>query len=99
MNCKPGDLAVTFGMVCPENNDVIVEVESFDRNSPFGVIWNIKHRSPMRTDSGRLSVDGRIHDCNLRPISGVPVDDLTPIEVSIPEAATLAWGIRAPVLA
>lgn len=82
MNCKPGDLAVTTGMVDPQNNDVIVEVESLARNGRHGVVWNIKHRTPMLTIRGGWACDGEINDCNLRPISGVPVHDEQHAEVA-----------------
>lgn len=86
LRCKPGDLAVTVGMVSPENNGVIVEVESVAGEDRYGVVWNVRHRTPMRVDSGphvdRWTTNGEIHDCNLRPISGVPVHDEVNDEVT-----------------
>jgi hypothetical protein len=103
VNCKPGDLAVTVGMFEPTNNGVIVEVLGLVGVDHAGTIWHIKHRTPMLVDcgpyAGRRVTHGDIHDSNLRPISGVPVNDELPVETNIPEAAVLAWGIHAPVLA
>ncbi|WP_063890988.1 hypothetical protein [Burkholderia ubonensis] len=82
MNCKPGDLAVTTGMVMPENNDVIVEVQSLGGFDAWGAYWNVKHRLPMRSMRGTWCTKGQIHDCNLRPISGVPVTDDVSDEVT-----------------
>lgn len=96
--CKVGDLAVTVGMFEPANNDIIVEVVGLAGTDRFGVIWEIKHRTLMLVDrgsnAGRWVTNGDIHDCNLRPISGVPVDDETPIETNVPEALRLALGIE-----
>lgn len=87
MNCKPGDLAVTTGMLEPKNNDVIVEVESLDSTNQYGAIWNVKHRTPMFVDwgpgAGRWVTNGQIHDCNLRPISGVPMRDEQLEEITV----------------
>ncbi|MFM0243809.1 hypothetical protein [Paraburkholderia sediminicola] len=79
MNCKPGDLAITVHMNESANNGVIVEVESLSFMSSFGPVWNVVHRTPMFVDvgpgRGRWVTSGEIHDVNLMPISGVPVDD------------------------
>lgn len=98
MNCKPGDLAVTTGMFEPANNDVIVEVLNPVGEDRCGPIWHIKHRMPMLVDcgthAGRWVTHGDIHDCNLRPISGVPLDDEAPIKTDVAEALRLGLGIQ-----
>ncbi len=98
MNCKSGDLAVTTGMFEPMNNDVIVEVLECLGFDLTGAIWHVKHRAPMLIDvgpnKGRLVTHGEIHDSNLRPISGVPLDDETPIETDVAEALRLGLGIE-----
>lgn len=87
MNCKPGDLAVTVGMVEPANNGIIVEVLSLVETDEQGGVWHIRHRRPMLIDDGPDSghwVDhGEIYDCNLRPISGVPLDEEPPTETTV----------------
>ncbi|WP_342705169.1 hypothetical protein OHZ10_29280 [Burkholderia arboris] len=82
MNCKRGDLAVTTGMVDPSNNDVIVEVVSFAFSDSDGVIWYVKHLQPMFDEFGEAYCEGIIYDCNLRPISGVPLTDDVEDEVT-----------------
>lgn len=107
MNCKPGDLAFCVRVFDPrlaENIGRIVTVESLsDYSEEDGLpFWNV-----VAHDPGVLGFNGRgffrvtrcvIRDCNLRPISGVPLDDETPIETNVPEALKLALGIEAPVL-
>jgi len=87
MNCKPGDLAVTVGMVEAANNGVIVQVLSCVGQDPAGPVWHIKHRVPMLVDCGPHAgcwvTHGDIHDVNLRPISGVPVHDEQLDEVTL----------------
>lgn len=79
MNCKPGDLAATTGMLNPENNDVIVEVMSVSTVTEKGAFWNVLLRTPALVEYGPLvgtySVRVVVADANLRPISGVPVHD------------------------
>jgi hypothetical protein len=84
MNCKPGDLAVTTGMALAANNDVTVEVVSFSFANAWGTVWNVKHRTAMFADggSGTWEREGLMYDCNLRPISGVPVTDEITEEVA-----------------
>jgi hypothetical protein len=88
-------------MAFAANNDVIVEVVSFAFANAWGAVWNVKHRTAMFADGGnrQWECEGLMYDVNLRPLSGVPLDDETPIETNIPEAMQLALGIQARVWA
>jgi|GEM_PF-1129548 len=103
MNCKPGDLAfVSKG----RNAGCIVEVIEIDmvwtqiEGCP---IWECRSRTPILCadilNNDVWSTELSIEDSRLRPISGVPVDDETPVETNIPEALQLALGIQARVWA
>lgn len=105
MNVKPGDLAYIVGDF-PEAG-LVVEVISFyglgRSHIAFGLpLWNVRSSRPLPCRGyGEIDyhTDFQHPDVFLRPISGVPTDDETPVETNIPEAVTLAWGIYAPVLA
>lgn len=105
MNCKPGDLAYIVGCVFPENNGRVVEVLSaFGPSKDGDFCWlfhsSAKLHGTCEVTGQRIFVqDGIVLDSILRPISGVPVDDETPIETNIPEALQLALGIQARVWA
>ncbi len=104
MNCKPGDLAIIIQSEISENIGRIVHV-----GGPYGYAFDGVFRwvitaegAPMRgcVANGQF-VDantGFIEDYMLRPVSGLPINDETPIEINVPEAVKLAWGIEAPVL-
>lgn len=89
MNCKPGDLAYIVRSGAPENIGAVVEVlrpvppgEWLFQDSPE---WVVKARDKLwGFDSGNpepyLVDDLETRDCDLRPISGVPVDEETEIE-------------------
>jgi hypothetical protein len=103
MNVKKGDLA--FIVEGPEENiGKVVEVKSgYGYFEDEGYCWNIVCRSKVfatgSIDGKEYSVhEGFIPDRALRPISGIPLDDETPIETNVPEALKLALGIEAPVL-
>ncbi|WP_438391098.1 hypothetical protein [Caballeronia sp. DA-9] len=106
MNCKPGDLAY-LSSDCV-NEGVIVEVLSAGPLFEGDPTWHCKSRTPIfceiRSSDGwvlkgtRYMTEICVADKHLRPISGVPVFDETPIETNLPEAVKLAWGIEAPVL-
>ncbi|MDR5801187.1 hypothetical protein [Caballeronia sp. LZ001] len=99
MNCKPGDLAyIVEGP--SENLGKVVEVKSgFGFYKDEGYCWNIVCRSKLVAIG---EIDGKVHrvkegfipDKSLRPISGVPLDDETPVAVNLPEAFKLALGIE-----
>jgi len=97
MNCKPGDLAYIVDSQFPENIGRVVKVVS--GHGDFrgeGFCWNIVATTALKGEGeidGRIMYqrDGFIADSCLRPISGVPVDDI-PAVVNLPEAFKLAFG-------
>ncbi|TCK39667.1 hypothetical protein B0G84_5007 [Paraburkholderia sp. BL8N3] len=97
MNVKPGDLAYIVRSDVPENVGAVVEVVSFDEfhASMCGVpVWKVRTGRPLRNGWGEASTEGSCCDEQLRPISGVPVDDETPLEINLAEAMKLALGIE-----
>jgi hypothetical protein len=107
VNCKPGILAF---IVVPANwprktlDGKIVEVVRFVPPRGPGAPWDqrptwwCKFKSAWFNDHGLMFLESNVLDSWLRPISGVPVDDETPVATNVPEAVKLAWGIEAPVL-
>jgi hypothetical protein len=85
LNCKPGDLAYVVRSVIPENIGIVVEVlracTEYDcyANDPA---WWVRSPSPTMHTDGSFQRDGTAYDRNLRPISGVPVDEEVTDEVS-----------------
>lgn len=78
MNCKPGDLAVTVGMV-DANNGLIVEVIALT-DCRKGWICTAQRTiiATSYADEPTPCLPGdrfSIADVNLRPISGVPLHD------------------------
>ncbi len=87
-NVKAGDLAIVVGaFMCTENIGRIVEVvrpavEGVDVRSshPDLVAWMVRSDRPLGRPNNRYT--GRLPpklevpcaDCNLRPVSGLPVD-------------------------
>lgn len=91
MNCKPGDLAYVTGSPVEQLNGLTVEVLS--RSAPFkkyGPAWNCTSASMREQGFSDLPIP----DSMLRPISGVPLADETPIETDVPEALRLGLGIE-----
>ncbi len=62
-------------------------------------IWRVRSGRPLmwRTPLGiaPLFIELPVGDSNLRPISGVALDDETPIETKLPDPLFLALGIEA----
>lgn len=78
MNVKPGDLAYLIRAEIPKNIGAVVEVlrlcTEYDcyANDPA---WWVRSPAPMMHTNGSFQFDGTAPDRNLRPISGVPVDE------------------------
>lgn len=88
MNCKPGDLAIVINaFFCHENIGRIVEVV---RRAVPGVdttpdsthdSWMVRSDRPLARSAGKGSFriapanEAPCADCNLRPVSGLPVDE------------------------
>ena len=101
MNCKPGDLAIMINSNVTENIGTIFEVLAADLVATdfYGVhCWRVRSTRPSKNSDGTMSLEGSAADFHLKPISGLPDEDETPIETNVPEAVKLAWGIEAPVL-
>ncbi|MCA8045498.1 hypothetical protein [Burkholderia arboris] len=81
MNCKPGDFAYTVGAPLPEQNGLIVKVESVGSNGiPW---WEVSFRGAVKTGCGGIAFGrAQVPDRYLRPISGVPVTDDVEDEVT-----------------
>ncbi|TCK44003.1 hypothetical protein B0G84_2351 [Paraburkholderia sp. BL8N3] len=108
MNVKPGDLAYIVG--ASKLAGRIVEVISrapigVDFALPDGYTQSAQRYewvihfvgAPVEAPTGvgsRMTNYGCAPDSKLRPISGVPLNDETPIETNIPEAMKLALGIE-----
>lgn len=92
MNCKPGDLAYIRDDEFPENNGRIVEVIAPVRLEGFegpGFWWLVRSVGvplafSQHGEEGFAGYDVEVHcrDCDLRPISGVPVHDEVTDEVT-----------------
>jgi hypothetical protein len=91
MNCKPGDLAILTGGFA-ENLGAIVEViePNIEYTAEFGhQIWRVRVTGLALKVRGRFSGAERScnHVCNaldrqLRPISGLPIDEEITDEVT-----------------
>lgn len=85
MNCKPGDLAYIVCDDFPENVGRVVEIlrpATLDGTESPGFWWEVRAiGAPMPTlYHGEAEFAGYVNemeslDADLRPISGVPVDD------------------------
>jgi hypothetical protein len=85
LNCKSGDMAVVGNKALPINKDKIVEIGAFLGEDPVwnGFRWNVGEgpRWIVTCKAGIFDSDGVGHfaapvaDRNLRPISGVPIDE------------------------
>lgn len=98
MNCKPGDLAIMINSSMAENIGVIFEVLEvhIEATEHYGVhCWRVRGSRPTRNADGTTSLEGCAADFHLKPVSGLPVADETPIETNISEAMRLALGIQA----
>ncbi|MGB8422210.1 hypothetical protein [Paraburkholderia sp.] len=82
MNCKPGDLAYVVGDI-PEAGLVVTVVKAFgqDYEFGFGFCWTVESREPQKTLRGFIT-RFEVPDSNLRPISGVPVNEEVTEEVT-----------------
>jgi len=83
MNCKPGDLAFVVRGTQP---GVVVTVEKIADPFPDGsAAWFATSRQMVKTikrRSRKLSMSDRfrVRDSWLRPITGLPLDEETPVE-------------------
>lgn len=87
LNCKPGDMAIVVSAYHrPENIGRIVEVvrvavEGVDYkiNGASQFAWLVKSQRPLARAGYYMPIpDGYeavCADCNLRPVSGLPVDE------------------------
>lgn len=75
LNCRSGDLAVTFG--APMDNGLIVNViERAGFHSAIGELWMVESiGSDFHVEPGRLSKKACWPDRLLRPIRDQPGDD------------------------
>lgn len=87
MNCKPGDLAVTVGLVDGNNGLIVQVIEGSDCGKGWvchamrKVMADKDKEKPVMVPAGSTLL---IADSNLRPISGVPVHDEQPEEAKEP---------------
>jgi hypothetical protein len=92
VNCKPGYLAYLV-YANPEHSDAVGRVVEVLRWSTEFSSWEIEFVGP-RPVSLLCWMAPTAMDSSLRPISGVPIEDETPIETNVPEALKLALGIE-----
>lgn len=92
MNCKPGDLAYIVKAVSNHADCIGRIVNVLARAREHGQ-WSVEFvgEKPLSVASRRMIV---AEDAGLRPISGVPIDDETPVATNVPEALRLALGIE-----
>ena len=99
MNCKPGDLAIQT-ISKAGNHGCIVLVGRFIGDviflgdSPERNCWEVEYMRPVKTFHGFFVQSALVPDEWLRPISGLPLDEETPLETNVPEALKLALGIE-----
>jgi len=104
VNCKPADLAYIVRSNFPENIGKVIKIEGVCKSFGLGY-WAYYVTKPTRGEvlgEIRLYPAGTlftVRDANVRPISGVPVDDETPIEIDVSEAVKLTLGpdVKLPV--
>ncbi|MBB2915885.1 hypothetical protein [Cupriavidus alkaliphilus] len=89
MNCKPNDLAIVIRAdAVPELIGQIVKVlHPTWPDSPHGFVWMVRFQAPQVFPgwfSGTAIVDTDAHcpDAWLKPITGLPVHDDVPDEVT-----------------
>lgn len=106
MNCKPGDLAYVVRALHEDHIGKVVEVLNDSMTFPqAGFCWLVRARDPIGAEcpkTGRkLGFFNEVFcpDDWLRPISGVPIENDTPVSVNLPEAFKLALGIEMRVWA
>ncbi|SPK73695.1 conserved protein of unknown function [Cupriavidus taiwanensis] len=89
MNCKPNDLAiVTRADAVPELIGQIVKVLQASLNfCPYGPVWVVRFQAPKQfpcyfPGACLITTDADCPDAWLRPITGLPVHDDVPEEVT-----------------
>lgn len=78
--CKPGDMAYIVGSDFPENIGRVVEVTSEGFPCPEGYAWVVRSSVPLKgwidgPQSTGCGFEVWSLDDELRPISGVPIQD------------------------
>ncbi|MDR5776269.1 MULTISPECIES: hypothetical protein [unclassified Caballeronia] len=99
LRCKPGDLAYVVSSEFQQNIGAVVEVVEAAGMIEGMWAWHFESSRPLvglipgcpRIISAK---DGTIADECLRPISGVPIEEETPVSVNLPEAFKLVLGIE-----
>jgi hypothetical protein len=95
MRCKPTDMAYIVDGPFKTYEGVVVEVLSAYLTHPiYGPTWRCHSKKLLPTLGRGFQPEAHIPDAWLRPISGVPLADETPIETNVPEALKLALGIE-----
>ncbi|QUN28728.1 hypothetical protein KB879_01775 [Cupriavidus sp. KK10] len=89
MNCKPNDLAIVIRAdAVPELIGQIVEVMHPSLpDSPYGFVWMVRFQTPklfpgLFRGSVIVDTDANCPDAWLRPITGLPIHDDVPDEVT-----------------
>lgn len=89
MNCKPKDLAIVIRAdAVPELIGQVVEViRASVIGCPYGPVWVVRFQTPkffpcMFTGACIITTDADCPDAWLKPISGLPIDDDVPDEVT-----------------
>lgn len=80
--CKVGDLAYLIYSEAPESIGAVVEIlrpMPLRRGLPN---WRVRSLKPLRTIRGRYLMEGNVLDQNLRPITGLPIDEETREELT-----------------
>jgi hypothetical protein len=83
--CKPGDIAVVGGNALPINKDKIVEIGAFLGEDPVwngarwnageGPCWMVTCKYGITDNDGDTYFAAPFADKNLRPISGIPMNE------------------------
>jgi hypothetical protein len=88
MNVKTGDLAIVTKSWA-NNEGLIVTVGEFRPNKfshgPTADAWLCSWQRPVLNAAGKLVTSSPIHDCYLKPISGLPELEDAPAEEPIKE--------------
>jgi hypothetical protein len=87
VNCKPGDLAIMVDSRVIENIGVVFEVlgNDIEATEYYGhQCWRVRSSRPTRNSDGTMSIEGRAADFDLRPVSGLPLNDEVPDDIKEP---------------
>jgi hypothetical protein len=95
MNVKPGDLAIQIKSVAGNEGNIVEVIKflgdghQYINGQPWDYygsenLWHIRNTRPVKSNLGKMVIDGAIPDAWLRPISGLPdaeeIQDENPIK-------------------